>query len=87
MPVYDLGGRIDRRPEGEPLLCLVARHLGGPLAICIDSHIPLFRSIETSQIGESQRTDLETLGSFDEEGQKIEIIALKSLGQKTLCSA
>ncbi len=87
MPVYDLGARIDQCPEGEPLLCLVARHWGGPMAICIDSTIPSIRNVETSQIGESQQTDLETLGSFHEEGHNIEIIALKSLGRKTLGSA
>lgn len=87
MPVYDLGARIDRCPEGEPLLCLVARHWDGPMAICIDSTLPLIRTIETSQIGESQQTDLETLGSFHEGGHKIEILALKSLGRKTLDSA
>ncbi|WP_455245585.1 chemotaxis protein CheW [Petrachloros mirabilis] len=80
MPVYDLGERLDRRPEGDPLLCLVARHVDGPMAICIDSSIPSVLNLDLDQIGPRRRMDLETLGSFKSEGEEIDIVELKRLG-------
>jgi chemotaxis signal transduction protein len=81
MPVYDLGGRLSRHPEGDTLLCLVARHVDGPMAICIDGVIPSLHNVDVAQILPSKRVDLETLGSFSEEGQDIEIVALQRLGR------
>lgn len=81
MPVYDLGTRLECQPEGETLLCLVARHIDGPMAICIDSEIPSLHTVEIGQIGPSKRMDLETLGSFTSEGQDIDIVALQRLGR------
>ena len=81
MPVYDLGTRLSRQPEGDALLCLVARHVDGPMAICIDGVIPSLHNVEIGQIMPSQRLDLETLGSFTEEGQVIDIVALQRLGR------
>jgi chemotaxis signal transduction protein len=81
MPVYDLAGRLRREPEGDTLLCLVARHVDGPMAICIDGVIPSLHNVDVAQIVPSKRLDLETLGSFNEEGQDIEIVALQRLGR------
>jgi chemotaxis signal transduction protein len=82
MPVYDLAMRLQRELEGDTLLCLVARHVDGPMAICIDSVIPSLHNIEVNQISQSTRMDLETLGSFKNEGQNIDIIALQRLGRR-----
>jgi chemotaxis signal transduction protein len=80
MPVYDLATRLSREPEGDPLLCLVARHVDGPMAICIDSVIPTLHNVDVAHILPSKRLDLETLGSFTDEGQEIDIVALQRLG-------
>lgn len=82
MPVYDLATRLQREPEGDALLCLVARHIDGPMAICIDSVIPTLHSIEINQIVPSKSMDLETLGCFSEDGSDIEIVALQKLGRR-----
>jgi hypothetical protein len=37
--------------------------------------------VDVAQILPSKRLDLETLGSFSEEGQDIEIVALQRLGR------
>jgi chemotaxis signal transduction protein len=50
MPVYDLGTRLSREPEGDPLLCLVARHVDGPMAICIDGVIPSLHNVDIAHI-------------------------------------
>jgi chemotaxis signal transduction protein len=80
MPVYDLATRLHREPEGDTLLCLVARHVDGPMAICIDAVIPSLHNIEVNQIVPSKHLDLETLGSFTDEGDDIDIVALQRLG-------
>lgn len=82
MPVYDLAMRLQREPEGDTLLCLVARHVDGPMAICIDSVIPSLHNIEVNRISQSSRLDLETLGCFKDEGQNIDIIAFQRLGRR-----
>ena len=82
MPVYDLATRLQREPEGDTLLCLVARHVDGPMAICIDSVIPSLHNIELNQISQSTRMDLETLGSFKDDGNDIDIVALQRLGRR-----
>lgn len=81
MPVYDLAARLDRRMAGESSLCLVARHVDGPMAICIDSEIPSLHSLEVTEIATSKNGNLETLGSFKSEGEDIEIVALQRLGR------
>jgi chemotaxis signal transduction protein len=81
MPVYDLATRLSREPEGDQLLCLVARHVDGPMAICIDGVIPSLHNVDIAQIAPSKRLDLETLGSFTDEGQEIDIVALQRLGR------
>lgn len=81
MPVYDLATRLRREPEGDALLCLVARHLDGPMAICIDAVIPSLHNVDVGQIVPSKRMDLETLGSFTDEGQDIDIVAFQRLGR------
>lgn len=80
MPVYDLATRLHREPEGDTLLCLVARHVDGPMAICIDAVIPSLHDVEVGQIVPSKHLDLETLGSFVDDGQDIDIVALQRLG-------
>ena len=82
MPVYDLAMRLQREPKGIPLLCLVARHVDGPMAICIDSVIPSLHNIQVTEIAPSVRMDLETLGRFNDEGQEIDIVALQQLGRR-----
>lgn len=81
MPVYDLATRLSRELEGDPLLCLVARHVDGPMAICIDGIIPSLHTVDVAHIAPSKRLDLETLGSFTDEGQEIDIVALQRLGR------
>lgn len=82
MPVYDLAKQLHCEPEGESLLCLVARHVDGPMAICIDSIVPSLHSVDVGQIKTSRRGDCETLGSFEDDGREIAIIALHRLGRR-----
>ena len=81
MPVYDLAARLSRTVQGDPLLCLVARHLDGPMAICIDADVPSLETVDTTAIRQNGRGDIETLGSVTIGENDVAIVALQRLGR------
>ncbi|HEY6083798.1 MAG TPA: chemotaxis protein CheW [Nitrospira sp.] len=81
LPVYDLASQLNRVLEGDSVLCMVARHVDGPLAICIDAEIPSLHNVDIGQIRPGASRDIETLGSVEIDGEQIEIVALKRLGK------
>jgi chemotaxis signal transduction protein len=81
MPVYDLAARLSRTLQGDPLLCLVARHLDGPMAICIDADVPSLETLDATAIRPDGRGDIETLGSVTIGGEDVAIVALERLGR------
>jgi hypothetical protein len=80
LPVYDLAARLNRSLMGDPLLCLVAKHFDGPMAICIDGDMPSLHTIEAGALQFSTRTDIETIGSFNDGNGDIPVVALQTLG-------
>lgn len=81
LPIYDLGEQLQTSAHGEPLLCLVARHIDGPMAICIDSEVPSLQTVAAGDVRPSTRKDLDTLGTFAADGEDIPIVALRRLGR------
>jgi chemotaxis signal transduction protein len=81
IPVYDLAARLRRTVQGDPLMCLVARHLDGPMAICIDAGMPSLETVDATAIRPSGRGDIETLGSVTIAGNDVAIVALQRLGR------
>lgn len=81
MPVYDLAARLNRAAQGEPLLCLVARHLDGPMAICIDADVPSLERVHATAIRPNGREDIESLGSVMIGAHEVAIVALQRLGR------
>ena len=81
IPVYDLATRLSRTPQGDPLLCLVARHLDGPMAICIDADVPSLETVDVLAIRPSGSEDIETLGMVTIGGEDVAIVALQRLGR------
>jgi len=81
MPVYDLAARLSRTVQGNPLLCLVARHLDGPMAICIDADVPSLETVDATAIRQNGRGDIETLGSVTIGENDVAIVALQRLGR------
>ena len=81
MPVYDLATRLSRTLQGEPLLCLMARHLDGSMAICIDAAVPSLETVDVKMIRQIGRGDIETLGSVMIGGDDVAIVALQRLGR------
>lgn len=83
MPVYDLAARLNRTLIGNPLLCLVARHLDGPMAICIDADVPSLETVDAAAIRPNGRKDIESLGSVTIGEHDVAIVALQRLGRLT----
>jgi chemotaxis signal transduction protein len=83
MPVYDLAARLSRKLSGSPLLCLEARHLDGPMAICIDAEMPSFAIVDPTEIRSNDTGDIETLGTVTIAGNDVAIVALQRLGRST----
>jgi chemotaxis signal transduction protein len=83
MPVYDLAARLSRKLTGSPLLCLVARHLDGPMAICIDADVPSLETVDAAAIRSNGSGDIESLGSVMIGENDVAIVALQRLGRST----
>jgi hypothetical protein len=81
MPVYDLAARLSRTLQGNPLLCLVARHLDGPMAICIDADVPSLETVDVTAIRPNGRGEIESFGSVTIGENEVAIVALQRLGQ------
>lgn len=81
MPVYDMASRLSRPVQGGSLLCLEARHLDGPMAICIDADMPSLETVDVAAIRPNDREDIETLGTVTIGGEDVAIVALQRLGR------
>ncbi|HSQ52210.1 MAG TPA: chemotaxis protein CheW [Nitrospiraceae bacterium] len=81
MPVYDLAARLSRKQIGSPLLCLVIRHLDGPMAICIDADMPSLETVDAAVIHPNSSRDIESLGSVTIGEHDVTIVALQRLGR------
>ena len=81
MPVYDLATRLSRKLQGDPLLCLVVRHIDGPMAICIDAEMPSLETVDAMEIRSNDRRDIETIGTVTIAGNDVAIVALQRLGR------
>jgi chemotaxis signal transduction protein len=83
MPVYDLAARLSRKLIGSPLLCLVARHLDGPMAICIDADMPSLETVDATAIRSNGTENVEMHGTVTIAGNDVAIVALQRLGRST----
>ncbi|MFI5247083.1 MAG: chemotaxis protein CheW [Nitrospirales bacterium] len=81
MPVYDLASRLSSPVQGDLLLCLEARHVDGPMAICIDADVPSLETVDATTIRPNVREDVETLGMVTIGGEDVAIVALQRLGR------
>jgi len=81
LPVYDLASQLGSEIDETARLCLVARHQDGPMAICIDGQVPSMQTLDALEVKPAVEGDVETLGSFESEGEDIAIIALQRLGK------
>lgn len=81
MPVYDLASRLSSPVQGDRLLCLEARHLDGPMAICIDAVVPSLETVDATAIRPSGRENVDMLGMVTIGREDVAIVALQQLGR------
>lgn len=61
-------------------LCLVVKHVDGPLAICIDAEVPSLQMVPRSSLQYQHGDDPDMAGSCVAGGEQLPIINLATLG-------
>lgn len=80
LPVFDLAAKFNRPlQDGEPL-CLVVKHVDGPLAICIDSQVPSLHMVARSAVQYRAGNDPDIAGTCIAGEEELPIINLTTLG-------
>lgn len=87
LPVFDLAAKFDRTVREEESLCLIVKHVDGPLAICIDSQVPSLHVVPRSEIRYQSGLDPDMAGSCVAGNEQLPLINLATLGVASRRSA
>lgn len=80
LPVFDLAAKFNRTVgEGESL-CLIVKHVDGPLAICIDAQVPSLHVVPRSEVQYQNGLDPDIAGSCVAGDEQLPLINLATLG-------
>ena len=80
LPVFDLAAKFNRTMQEHEPLCLVVKHIDGPLAICIDSHVPSLHMVARSALQYRAGNDPDIAGTCIAGDEELPIINLTTLG-------
>ena len=80
LPVFDLAAKFDRKTQGVESLCLVVKHVDGPLAICIDSQVPSLHAVPRAALQYQLGDDPDIAGSCLAGDEQLPLINLATLG-------
>ena len=80
VPVFDLAGLLKVRVRGAQRLCLMAKHPGGAMAICIDEEMPSLHVHDLSMICPYEGAAFPTSGRIEIDLEEIPIISFAKLG-------
>lgn len=78
-PVFDLAELLHVSVRGDSLLCLMAKHPRGALAICIDEEMPVLHTLDPAAIQPYPGTEFPSMGSFSNGLDHIPIISVSQL--------
>lgn len=81
LPVYDLAARLNRTVDPASGLCLIVKHVEGPLAVCIDSSIPSLHMADASDIREETGNEADISGTCSVGDDQVSFVRLARLGQ------
>ena len=81
MPVYDLAGRLNQTLDTDSPLCLMIKHEDGPMAICIDAHIPSLHMVDPSTIQTRDSDDADIAGVCSAGDEQVTVINCARLGK------
>ncbi len=87
LPVFDLAAKFNRTVREEESLCLIVKHVDGPLAICIDSQVPSLHVVPRSEIRYQSGLDPDMAGSCVAGDEQLPLINLATLGVASRRSA
>ena len=79
-PVFDLAEMLHVPVRGDSLLCLMAKHPCGTLAICVDEEMPVLHTLDPATLQPHRGEDLPVIGSFSNGVDQIPILSLSQLG-------
>ncbi|MDR4481003.1 MAG: chemotaxis protein CheW [Nitrospira sp.] len=80
LPVFDLAAKFHRAMRDGERLCLIVKHVDGPLAICIDAHVPSLHMVARSLIQYRDGNDPDIAGTCIAGEEELPIINLTTLG-------
>ena len=84
LPVFNLAAKFNRiMHENEPL-CLIVKHIDGPLAICIDSQVPSLHMVPRSSMHYRVGNDPDISGTCVADDEELPIINLTTLGVSSM---
>lgn len=80
LPVFDLAAKFNRTVREEDSLCLIVKHVDGPLAICIDAQVPSLHVVPRSELQYQSGLDPDIAGSCVAGDEQLPLINLATLG-------
>ena len=80
LPVFDLAAKFNRTMREDESLCLIVKHVDGPLAICIDSRVPSLHTVARSAMQYRVGNDPDIAGTCVVGEEELPIINLTTLG-------
>ena len=81
MPVYDLAAKLNQTLDSDSPLCLMIKHEDGPMAICIDAHIPSLHMVDPSTIQSRDSGDADIAGVCSAGDEQVTVINCTRLGK------
>lgn len=79
LPVFDLAELLHVSVRGDALMCLMAKHPCGTLAICIDEEMPVLHTLDPATVQPYSGEAFPTIGSFSNGLDQIPIISVSQL--------
>lgn len=80
LPVFDLAAKFNRTVKDKEPLCLLVKHMDGPLAICIDSQVPSLLMTTRASMNGRDGSDPNIAGTCEADDEELPIINLTTLG-------
>lgn len=84
LPVFDLAAKFNRAMHEESALCLIVKHIDGPLAICIDPQVPSLHMVARSSMHYQSGSDPDIAGTCVADDEELPIINLTTLGVSSI---
>jgi chemotaxis signal transduction protein len=80
LPVFDLATKLQRKMTDPAPLCLVAKHVDGPMVLCIDGHVPSLHMVDSSAIRYQAGGDPDIAGTCVAGNEELPLLNLTRLG-------